>query len=364
MATSRVELIGVTKRFGSTTAVDDVSLEIDPGEFLFLLGPSGCGKTSTLRMIVGLEEPSDGVVKIDDQIVNEIPSYKRDVAMVFQNWALFPHKTVFENIEFGLRMRSVSKAERTRRVAEYLELVRLPGYERKMPSEMSGGEQQRVALARSLIVEPKVLLLDEPLSNLDLRLRQQMRVEISEIQEKLGLTTIFVTHDQTEALTMGDRIALMQDGRIEQVGSPIELYEAPKTEFAAQFVGETNLFQAVVSSLDGAKAQVKTNSGLTLRIDNALPGLQVDSKISMSIRPDRVSIGVGNSPPQKDNTCAGRVYLKAYLGTHVRYHVELDSENKMFVDRPATPGEPEYTVGDEVKVSWDADNSLAFLSKS
>lgn len=364
MAAYGVELIDVTKRFGGTTAVEDLSLEVRPGEFLFVLGPSGCGKSTTLRVIGGLEEPTEGIIKIGDEVVNDVPPYKRDVAMVFQTWALFPHKTVFENIEFGLRMRGVRKKDREKRVAQYLELVRLSGYEKKMPTEMSGGEQQRVALARSLIVEPKVLLLDEPLSNLDLRLRQQMRVEISQIQKELGVTTIFVTHDQTEALTMGDRIALMNRGLIEQVGTPIELYESPRTEFAAQFVGETNFFQGVVSSIDGVKANVVTKSGLSLRIEDNVPGLTEGSKISISIRPDRVRICTGDSQRQEGNTYTGRIYLKAYLGTHVRYHIQLDDENKIFVDTPAMPGEPEYAVGDEVEVSWDADNGMCFPSKA
>ena len=236
----------MTKRFGDVTAVDDLSLAIERGEFFALLGPSGCGKTTTLRMIGGFEETTEGTISLGGADVTDLPPFKRNVNTVFQNYALFPHLNVYENIAFGLRRRKVAEGEVRRQVAWMLELVDLPGYERRKPSQLSGGQQQRVALARALVNNPQVLLLDEPLGALDLKLRKQMQVELKRIQSEIGITFIFVTHDQEEAMTMSDRIAVMRHGRIEQLGAPEELYERPATEFVAGFLGVSNLLDAEV----------------------------------------------------------------------------------------------------------------------
>ena len=235
-----VELLELTKNFGNVQAVKDVSLQIKKGEFFFLLGPSGCGKTTTLRMVAGFEKPDAGLVRIKGQVVNRIPPEKRNTGMVFQNWALFPHKTVFENIAFGLRMRRFSKEVIREKVLKALDLIHMPDFGDRYPNELSGGQMQRVALARALVIEPSVLLLDEPLSNLDAKIREKMRLEISLLLKRLGMTAIYVTHDQSEALAMADRIAVMDDGVIVQVGTPIEIYESPSGEFVADFIGDSN----------------------------------------------------------------------------------------------------------------------------
>src|SRR6188508_2630082 len=251
-----VRLDRVTKRFGDFTAVDDLSLDINQGEFFSLLGPSGCGKTTTLRMIGGFEEVTDGTVYLGDQDVTGLPPFKRDTNTVFQNYALFPHLSVFENIAFGLRRRKVPSGEVRGQVAAMLKLVELPGYEERKPTQLSGGQQQRIALARALINHPRVLLLDEPLGALDLKLRKQMQLELKRIQTEVGLTFVHVTHDQEEAMTMADTIAVMNNGRIEQLGDPATLYENPVTTFVANFLGQSNLVRATVTSRSGGELAV------------------------------------------------------------------------------------------------------------
>jgi len=256
-----VELIRLTKRFGDVVAVDDISLEINQSEFCFLLGPSGCGKTTTLRIIGGLENRTAGTVKIKGEDVTNKPPEARDTATVFQSWALFPHKTIFENLAFGLKMRKKSRREISDKTHAYLELVNLAGFENRYPAQLSGGQKQRVALARALVVEPAVLLLDEPLSALDLKLRQQMRFEIRRIQKNIHITTIFVTHDQTEALTMADRIVIMNAGRIEQIGTPHDIYYHPKSKFTSDFIGETNFLNGRVKRLQADEIMVDLSEG-------------------------------------------------------------------------------------------------------
>src|SRR5438034_8588460 len=245
--TADVRLDHVTKRFDDVVAVDDISLEIERGSFFALLGPSGCGKTTTLRMIGGFEEPTEGLIYLGEREVSGLPSYKRDVNTVFQSYALFPHLSIFENVAFGLRRRGVGKAEVTERVGDALELVDLGGFGKRKPSQLSGGQQQRVALARALVNRPRVLLLDEPLGALDLKLRKQMQLELKGIQHEVGITFVHVTHDQEEAMTMADQIAVMDGGHIEQLGGPTELYERPQTAFVASFLGASNLLHGVVS---------------------------------------------------------------------------------------------------------------------
>lgn len=356
-----VELINVSKRYGDFAAVHDISLQVKPGEFVALLGPSGCGKTTTLKMIGGLEEPTAGEIRLKGETVNGLPPHKRDTATVFQNWALFPHKTIFNNIAFGLRMRGVDRSVIKKKVTEYLELVRLPGYENRMPSQLSGGEQQRVALARALIVEPAVLLMDEPLSNLDLTLRQQMRVEIKDIIEKVKVTSIFVTHDQTEALGMANRIVVMSKGKIEQVGTPAEIYENPQAEFVAGFVGQSNFFHGTVAALEGPGILVKTDRGLTLACRNNSK-LAVGDRASVCVRVEHVSIC--KEGDMFDNCFQGRIYQKIYLGSHIQYHVHLGENQLVTLEEKLGTQASLYNIDDTVKVGWKYSEGLCFRGSS
>lgn len=286
---ARVELRGITKRFGAFEAVSDVSLGIEAGEFLTLLGPSGCGKTTLLRLIAGFEQPTAGSVWLGDADVTGLPPYRRPVNQVFQSYALFPHLTVAGNIGFGLRMQGVEAAEAGRRVEEAVALVSLTGLESRRPHELSGGQRQRVALARALVCRPQVLLLDEPLSALDAKLRAQMQLELKRLQRQLGLTFVFVTHDQEEALTMSDRIAIVNRGRIEQLGTPHEVYHRPATAFAATFVGETNLLAAEACGQDGPDLRVRLEGGLEI----ALPGDRWPAGAARAlilIRPEKIHV--------------------------------------------------------------------------
>ena len=288
MAQTDVRLDRVTKRFHEVTAVDDLSLDIEHGEFFSMLGPSGCGKTTTLRMIAGFEDVTAGTIFLGEQDVTELPPYKRDVNTVFQNYALFPHLNVFENVAFGLRRRKVADNEIKRRVAEMLEMVELPGYERRRSNQLSGGQQQRVALARALINKPRVLLLDEPLGALDLKLRKQMQFELKSIQSNVGITFVFVTHDQEEAMTMSNRIAVMRDGKIEQLGSPEELYERPSTPFVANFLGVSNLLDGKVVAINGEFADVQLGRGERVRVP--AEGCQDTLEVTIGVRPEKLRL--------------------------------------------------------------------------
>lgn len=353
-----VKLERVTKKFSDTVAVDDFSLEVEHGEFLCLLGPSGCGKTTLLRMLAGLEEPTEGIIYLKGEVVNGVPAYDRDAAMVFQDWALFPHKNVYENIAFGLRMKGVAAEESRKKVAEYLDLVQLPGLENRMPAQLSGGMQQRVALARALIVEPAVLLMDEPLSNLDLKLRQQMRVEIRQIQRRLSITTIFVTHDQMEALELSDRLAVVNRGHIEQVGPPMEVYEAPRSTFVADFLGESNFLEGSITTVNPSTI-LTTSSGLSMAV-RGNSRLEEGAAARLSIRPQLIGISPKGDGPPIHNVFSGRVALQTYLGSVIRYHVDLDDGTRMLVDRQVTPGETLFPVGDEVTIHWPVEASVCF----
>ena len=308
-------------------------------------------------MLAGLEEPSEGTIRLKGEIVNGVPAYERDAAMVFQNWALFPHKNVHENISFGLRMKGVPAEESAKKVAEYLDLVRLPGLENRMPGQLSGGMQQRVALARALIVEPAVLLMDEPLSNLDLKLRQRMRVEIRQIQRRLNITIIFVTHDQMEALELSDRLAVVNRGRIEQVGTPMEVYEAPRSTFVADFLGESNFLEGAITAT-GSSTIFTTGNGLSMTIPSDA-GSNEGAAVRLSIRPQLIRLSRGPSPAG-DNAFSARVALQTYLGSVIRYHVDLSDGTRMLVDRQVTPGETLFPVGDEITVHWPPEASVCF----
>jgi spermidine/putrescine transport system ATP-binding protein len=284
-----VELKNVTKRFGGFVATHEVNLTVRAGEFLTLLGPSGCGKTTLLRMISGFETPSEGTVWINGEDVTHLPPYRRNVNQVFQSYALFPHLTVEENIGFGLRMQKVAKAETAVRVSEVTELVSLRGFEARKPSQLSGGQRQRVALARAIVCRPKVLLLDEPLSALDAKLRHAMQVELKRLQKKLGITFVFVTHDQEEALTMSDRIAVVNNGRIEQLGNSSEIYHAPRTSFVANFIGQANIFEASVIADEGNFTRLRLSSDVDVVVpsDIALAGV---TDLLVSIRPEKIHL--------------------------------------------------------------------------
>jgi spermidine/putrescine ABC transporter ATP-binding subunit len=329
-----VALQDVTKRFGRATAVDRVSLEVRKGEFLTLLGPSGCGKTTTLNMVAGFLDPDEGTIALRGQQVNYLPPYQRDTSMVFQNYALFPHMTVYDNVAFGLRMRGTGDADVRRRVHQALDQVHLAGLGDRYPRQLSGGQQQRVALARAIVTEPTVLLLDEPLSNLDLKLREAMRLELKALQHRLGLTTIYVTHDQSEALVMSDRIVVMNRGRVEQIGTPLDIYEHPATPFVADFIGTMNSFP--VTPAAGAPAgglEVVTAGGLRLRL---LPQPVGATRLLVAIRPEKCR--VAGARPDGDNVFPATVADVVYLGATLRYQVMLQGGDGLLVDDLNVPG--------------------------
>jgi len=331
-----VEFRNVTKRYGKdVTAVDDVSLHVQAGELVTLLGPSGCGKTTTLRMIAGLEMATEGQIFIGDNDVTKLPATDRDVSMVFQSYALFPHMSVLDNVSYGLRINKLKKAEVLARANRGLELVGLTGYGDRLPSELSGGQQQRVAVARALVLEPQVLLFDEPLSNLDAKLRRQVREDIRDIQTNLGLTVVYVTHDQEEALAVSDRIIVMNNANIAQVGTPRDLYDAPKDEFVADFIGEANLLDGRIESIDNGIANVAVDQiRFAVAADDHTPGV-----IRVAIRPGRIRITPSNTP----NTMTGEVLKATYAGTHMEYKVATPA-GELFVvsdvDSDFSDGEP------------------------
>ncbi len=352
-----VRLDNVVKRFDDTVAVDGVSLEIQHGSFFAMLGPSGCGKTTTLRMIGGFEEPTEGAIYLGDIDVVGTPPFKRDVNTVFQSYALFPHMTVFENVAFGLERKGVEKRERRGRVLEMLELVDLAGRENRKPKQLSGGQQQRVALARALVNSPRVLLLDEPLGALDLKLRKQMQLELKRIQGEVGITFVYVTHDQEEALTMSDRIAVMNGGVIEQIADPEEVYERPATTFVAGFIGVSNLMPGTVSSVNGETATVSLNAG----VDVAAPrnGLAAGNSCHAVVRPEKLRVHTDGSTPSDGPSVKGLVESSLYLGTATQIAVQLPDGARMTVlvpnaddaDRRRLPG-----GGESVLLSWKPDH--------
>src|SRR3954468_3887631 len=297
-----IRLENVTKRFGEAVAVDDLTLSIERGAFYALLGPSGCGKTTTLRMIGGFEDPTGGVVYLGGQAVTNLPPYKRDVNTVFQSYALFPHLNVERNVGFGLERKRIDKADAARRVGEALEMVQLGGLAKRRPAQLSGGQQQRVALARALVNRPRALLLDEPLGALDLRLRKQLQIELKGIQREVGITFVHVTHDQEEAMSMADTIAVMNHGKIEQAGSAADLYEAPRTEFVASFLGVSNLVDARLREADGALARVQTHDGVTLRVPTDCIGPHGSDAVRVGVRPEKVTLlPAGGEAPERAN---------------------------------------------------------------
>ena len=346
---------GVVKRFGSTTALDGVSLQIEPGTFVSLLGPSGCGKTTLLRIIGGFETPDVGSVTIHGQRVDGLPPNRRPVNTVFQRYALFPHKNVFENIAFPLVLRGVSRREQQDRVRRMLDLVRLPGIEQRAPAQLSGGQAQRVALARALIGQPRVLLLDEPLAALDLKLRKAMQLELRRIQEELGTSFLYVTHDQEEALTMSDRIILMNEGRIVQEGTPADIYNRPATIFASNFIGEANLMRGVVAARDGEFVRVRV---LDIELDVHAPAgaFAVDHSVVISVRPERLRVGRPGSANGIENRALGILQRRIFLGNIVRQYVVLGPD--LVVAAQTDVDDDHLAAGESVEVSWRADSTI------
>ncbi len=361
MAEIEVRLVDVTKRFGDFTAVDAINLEVRDGEFFSLLGPSGCGKTTTLRMIGGFEEPTSGLIELSGQDVTWLPPYKRNVNTVFQNYALFPHLTISENIAFGLRRRNVKGDEVTRRVTEALELVQLTGYEERKPGQISGGQAQRVALARALINRPSVLLLDEPLGALDLKLRKQMQVELKRIQQEVGITFIYVTHDQEEAMTMSDRIAVMNKGHYEQLGGPETLYEHPQTRFVAGFLGVSNLIPAARDSTADDYAVLRLPDGTAARAPRALlEGMS--GSVALGVRPEKIRL---KEPTDEIggqfNRLEGVIRDASYIGVSTQYIIELADGRRITVFEQnverATKAEL-WGPGERVAMAWLPDHSF------
>jgi spermidine/putrescine transport system ATP-binding protein len=354
---AEVRLDEISKRFKETVAVDNVSLTVAEGEFFSLLGPSGCGKTTSLRMIGGFEEPSGGRVFIGDEDVTDLPAYRRDVNTVFQSYALFPHLNVADNVAYGLKRRKVASTEIKSRVAAILELVDLKGFGNRRISELSGGQQQRVALARALVNRPAVLLLDEPLGALDLKLRKQMQFELKRIQSEVGITFIYVTHDQEEAMTMSDRIAVMNEGRFEQIGPPQDVYEIPKTRFVASFLGASNLLRGAVESRDGNLARVRLSAGSTVAVPaDRLPG---GKDVSVGVRPEKLHIRASGEP-NGENSVGATVGISTYTGVSTAYQcaTEDGATIVVYVQNLDTSTEA-LPRGTRVQLTWDPRHTFA-----
>jgi spermidine/putrescine transport system ATP-binding protein len=366
-----VEILGVTKRFGEVVAVDEMTLKIARGEFYSFLGPSGCGKTTTLRMIAGFEQPTSGEILLEGQPIAGVPPFRRNVNTVFQHYALFPHMDVAQNVGYGLRQKGVKRDEELRRVTEALGLVRLSGYEGRRTWEMSGGQQQRVALARALVNHPTVLLLDEPLGALDLKLRKEMQLELKDLQREVGITFVYVTHDQEEALTMSDVIVVMKDGRIQQQGVPIELYERPVNRFVANFIGVSNPIEGRLTAFDAAtrEARVDGNGGLVLRgrVTDVAASPSIGDEVTVAVRPERFQIEAGGGEPatiEGSTVIRGRITQGTYLGDQTEYRIETAEAGVLVVRQQnalgATTG-PGIGPGDPVAVRWFEEANLVLV---
>jgi putative spermidine/putrescine transport system ATP-binding protein len=347
---ARLQLIGISKAYGETRAVDDISLDVADGEFLVLLGPSGCGKTTTLRIVAGFTDATTGSVHLGDHDVTHIPPWKRNAGLVFQSYALFPHLSVNDNVGFGLEMRRIPKSDAQMRIIEALRLVRLDHLGDRLPQQLSGGQQQRVALARALVVRPDILLLDEPLSNLDAKLRQDVRIEIRELQRKLGTTTVMVTHDQEEALTMADRLVVMSEGRIRQIGTQQDLYERPADRFVADFVGRSTFIDGRLE----APGRFVSAGGLAI----ACVG-QAIGNATLAVRPERVELLADNEVP-KDNAFHGTVEFVSYLGAMIDVHVRLSPQDKVVAQIANRAERTPPALGDRVKIGWNRDTGRIF----
>lgn len=349
-----VEIKGAFKQFGANVVLNGIDLEVKQGELLTLLGPSGCGKSTTLNLIAGFLDPDRGEVHIKGNNVTKVPPYKRDLGMVFQTYSLFPHMTVYENLSFGLKLRKVGKAEQKKKISKALELVKMSGLENRYPRELSGGQRQRVAISRALVVEPELLLLDEPLSNLDAKLRHELRAEIKRLQKEIGVTTIFVTHDQEEALSMSDRVVVMNAGKIEQISTPTEIYNHPKTEFVFQFIGKSNCFEGNVSAIDKRKVAVKIGSDITHVDTNNVMGnasdLKTGDEVKLYIRPEKlqiVSLDEKSSSPLDFHRA--KISQMNYLGTSWEINVLLQGKSIQVL---TSAFDSSWQNGSEVLIGW------------
>ena len=354
-----VRLEEISKVFKDTIAVDDVSLTIEEGEFFSLLGPSGCGKTTTLRMIGGFEDPTAGRIHLGGRDVTAEPPFKRNVNTVFQSYALFPHLDVFENVAYGLKRKKVAGAEITKRVEAMLELVDLAGYGERKTTQLSGGQQQRVALARALVNRPEVLLLDEPLGALDLKLRKQMQIELKRIQSEVGITFIYVTHDQEEAMTMSDRIAVMNAGRMEQLGPPEEVYELPATEFVAGFLGASNLLSGEVDGVEGEWAKVRLDAGEVVKVPAGRLA-QERGPVRIGIRPEKLSIHSSDGIGAADNSIPATVEVSTYTGVSTDYECKTEDGRHItvYVQNLGDAGGP-VAAGTKVRIAWNPQHTFA-----
>ncbi|GBC87534.1 Spermidine/putrescine import ATP-binding protein PotA [bacterium HR12] len=352
-----ISLIEVTKRFGDVVAVNRVSLDVYAGEFLTLLGPSGCGKTTTMRMIAGFEDPDEGRILLQGRDIVGVPPNRRPVNMVFQAYALFPHMTVEQNVGYGLRLRKVPREERRRRVAEMLEIVGLAGFERRKPSQLSGGQQQRVALARALVNRPAALLLDEPLGALDVKLRKHMQLELKRIQHELGTTFLYVTHDQDEALSMSDRIAVMNQGSIEQVGDPRTIYERPETPFVADFVGVLNALEVRVDELADGVAEMRLADGQRVRVPLE-PDHRPGDRLIVAVRPERVRLTRGTRGDAASGSVLGGVVERlVYLGTLTQVHVRTSLGARLIVHELSGERTAGLVPGEAVTLAWEVEDA-------
>ncbi|MCK1383122.1 ABC transporter ATP-binding protein [Bradyrhizobium sp. 21] len=352
-----IEIAGVSKVYdGGVRAVDAVAMDIRQGEFFSLLGPSGCGKTTTLRMIAGFEIPSAGAIRVDGADITHVPAHKRDMGMVFQNYALFPHRTVAENVAFGLRMRGLDKATIATKVKAALAMVELSGLEERRPAHLSGGQQQRVALARAIVIAPRVLLCDEPLGALDKKLRQQMQFELKQLQKKLGLTLVFVTHDQEEALAMSDRIAVMNGGRVEQIGTPAEIYNQPTTRFVADFIGDTNIFRGERTTTNTMASAIDVGKDLILALPRS-PDIQGTGILSVALRPEKICLSpradAATATATATGSCAhGIVENTNFLGGAVLYRITLEGGHRVLVQQPNAGTSRLFVPGNDVTLDW------------
>ena len=352
-----VEIEGVNKIYGSNHVVRDLNLSIEEGEFLTLLGSSGCGKTTTLRMIAGFEEPTSGTIMVEGERVEEKEPFERNVNTVFQSYALFPHKTIYDNIAYGLKMKKVPKAEIRERVTEMMEMVQLSGFEKRYPSQLSGGQKQRVAIARALINRPRVLLLDEPLGALDLKLRKQMQLELKRLQKKLDITFIYVTHDQEEAITMSDRIAVMHDERIDQLASPTEIYEHPATKFVATFIGETNIYDGCITRIeDGLAAMTLENGAVSVKCPADFSLLEY---ATISVRPEKMKFA---SSPVEGFELEAQVKDYIYVGSVLKCIVSLPNGNELKIERLA--GQDLPPIGSKCYPYWNVEDAVLIHNES
>ncbi len=352
-----VEISGVNKLYGTNHVVKDLNISVEEGEFLTLLGSSGCGKTTTLRMIAGFEEPTTGSIKVEGESIEEKEPFERNVNTVFQTYALFPHKTIFDNIAYGLKMKKVSKAEIKERVSEMMEMVQLTGFEKRYPSQLSGGQKQRVAIARALINRPRVLLLDEPLGALDLKLRKQMQLELKRLQKKLNITFIYVTHDQEEALTMSDRIAIMHDGVVDQLASPTDIYEHPATRFVATFIGETNIYDGCITCMkDGVATVTLENGAVKVGCDDSFSILEY---ATVSVRPEKMRF---DRIPHAGFELVAIVRGYIYVGSILKCIVSLPNGNELKIERLAGQELPE--VGSIIYPYWEPEDGVLIHNDS